>query len=38
MDFLRFLLCILFGFLLSGVWFGLNFVIGVLIQKMKISW
>lgn len=38
MDFLKFLLCILFGFLLSGVWFGLNIVIGILIQKTKISW
>ncbi|SHJ33025.1 CPBP family glutamic-type intramembrane protease [Lutispora thermophila] len=38
MELLRFLLCILFGFLLSGVWFGLSFVIGALIQKMKISW
>lgn len=38
MDFLKFLLCITLGFLLSGVWFGLCFIIGVLIQKFKILW
>lgn len=38
MDFLRFLLCILCGFLLTGIWFGLRFAIEALIQKTKISW
>lgn len=38
MDFFRFLFCVILGFLLSGVWFGLCFIIGVLIQKFKIQW
>lgn len=38
MDFFRFLLCVILGFLLSGVWFGLNLITGVLIQKLKIRW
>lgn len=38
MDFLKFLLCVILGFLLSGAWFGLCFIIGVLIQKFKIPW
>ena len=38
MDFFRFLLCLILGFLLSGVWFGLCFIIGALIQKSKIPW
>jgi len=38
MDFFRFLLCVILGFLLSGVWLGLCFIIGVLIQKLKIPW
>ena len=38
MDLFRFLLCIILGFLLSSVWYGLYFIIGVLIQKFKIPW
>jgi hypothetical protein len=38
MDFFKFLLSITLGFLLSGAWFGLYFIIGVMIQKFKIPW
>lgn len=38
MDFFRFLLCVILGFLFSGVWFGLCFIMGVLMQKFKIPW
>lgn len=38
MDFLKFLLCVIIGFLLSGVWFGLCFIIGKLVQKFKLPW
>lgn len=38
MDFLSFLLTILLGFLLSGIWFGLVFINGKIINKYKSSW
>lgn len=36
MDFFRFLISLILGFLLSGVWFGLYFIMEVLTQKFKI--
>lgn len=38
MDILLFLLCIILGFLLSGIWFGLIFLNTRLLQKLKIKW
>ncbi len=35
MEFLKFLLSVAMGFLLSGIWFGLYFAIAILIQKTK---
>ena len=36
MDFFRFLIILILGFLLSGVWFGLCFIMQVLTRKFKI--
>jgi len=38
LDFLKFLLSVIIGFLLSGVWFGLLVIIRKLIQKLKLTW
>lgn len=38
MDFFNFLLCVVLGFLLSGIWFGLCFAISILTQRAKTSW
>ncbi len=38
MDFWGFIISIVLGFLLSGIWFGFCFIIGALISKLKILW
>lgn len=38
MEILKFLLCVVLGFLLSGIWFGLHFAFVMLMQKTKTLW
>lgn len=38
MNFIRIFLSLILGFILSGIWFGLNFIMKILIQKFDIPW
>jgi len=38
MEIVKFLLCVILGFLLTGIWFGFNYITAAFIKKLKISW